>query len=198
MAERIVKYMEESCRRAIELTADYLGQKVQIEKIASTAEMTAGVFGVGGKVVIFGNGGSACDAVHFAEEFTGRYRKDRQALPVISLAEAAHITCVGNDYGFDEIFTRGVEAFGKAGDVAIGLSTSGNSVNVIAALEKAKRTGMHTVAMLGGDGGKLAGACEYEFIVPGETSDRIQEIHMIILHTVIEGVERILFPENYR
>ena len=197
MAERILKYMEESCRAAIELTADYLGQSAQIEKIATTAELLAGVFGAGGKAVIFGNGGSASDAVHFAEEFTGRYRKNRPALPVIALADAAHITCVGNDYGFDEIFTRGVEAFGKIGDVAIGLSTSGNSANVIGALEKAGRAGMHTVSLLGGAGGKLAGVCDYEFIVPGKTSDRIQEIHMIILHTVIEGVERILFPENY-
>ncbi|MGL5971462.1 MAG: D-sedoheptulose-7-phosphate isomerase, partial [Cetobacterium sp.] len=105
--------------------------------------------------------------------------------------------CVGNDYGFDYIFSRGVEAYGKEGDMFIGISTSGNSANVIKAVEVAKNNGLKTLVLLGKDGGKLKGICDYEFIIPGDTSDRIQEIHMMILHIIIEGVEKIMFPENY-
>jgi D-sedoheptulose 7-phosphate isomerase len=151
----------------------------------------------GGKVLIAGNGGSNCDALHFAEEFTGRFRGNRRALPAIAISDSSHITCVGNDYGFDYVFSRGVEAYGKEGDLFIGISTSGNSPNIIKAVEAAKEMGMKTVALLGKDGGKLKGMCDYEFIIPGVTSDRIQEIHMMILHIIIEGVERIMFPENY-
>ncbi|WP_372712471.1 D-sedoheptulose 7-phosphate isomerase [Ilyobacter sp.] len=158
----------------------------------------AEAFENGNKALICGNGGSNCDALHFAEEFTGRFRGDRRALPAISLSDSSHITCVGNDYGFDYIFSRGVEAYGKEGDFFIGISTSGNSENVIKAVEAAKKLGLKTCLLLGKDGGKLKGMCDYEFIIPGETSDRIQEIHMMILHIIIEGVEKIMFPENYK
>ncbi len=164
------------------------------EKIA--VEMAA-AFQAGNKVLIAGNGGSNCDALHFAEEFTGRFRGNRRALPAIALSDSSHITCVGNDFGFDYIFSRGVEAYGKEGDFFIGLSTSGNSANIIKAVEAAKELGMKTIVLLGKDGGKLKGMCDYEFVIPGATSDRIQEIHMMILHIIIEGVEKIMFPENY-
>lgn len=154
-------------------------------------------FNGGGKVLICGNGGSACDSMHFAEEFTGRFRKDRRPLPVLSLTDASHITCVGNDYGFDEIFSRGVEAFGNKGDVLIVLSTSGHSKNIIRAVESAKAKQLRIIGMLGKDGGKLKNKCDFEFIVPGVTADRIQEIHMLILHCIIEGIERKLFPDHY-
>ncbi|MGL6099618.1 MAG: D-sedoheptulose 7-phosphate isomerase [Fusobacteriaceae bacterium] len=169
-------------------------EKKETEKVAKTL---ATIFKNGNKVLICGNGGSNCDALHFAEEFTGRFRKDRKALPAISLSDSSHITCVGNDYGFDYIFSRGVEAYGKTGDMFIGISTSGNSNNVIKAVEVAKKMGLKTLVLLGKDGGKLKGICDYEFIISGETSDRIQEIHMMILHIIIEGVEKIMFPENY-
>lgn len=165
------------------------------EKVAKDL---AEVFEKGNKALICGNGGSNCDALHFAEEFTGRFRSDRRALPAISLSDSSHITCVGNDYGFDYIFSRGVEAYGKEGDFFIGISTSGNSENVIKAVEASKKLGLKTCLLLGKDGGKLKGMCDYEFIIPGETSDRIQEIHMMILHIIIEGVEKIMFPENYK
>ncbi|MGL4403279.1 MAG: D-sedoheptulose 7-phosphate isomerase [Fusobacteriaceae bacterium] len=161
------------------------------------AKALAEVFQGGDKVLICGNGGSNCDAMHFAEEFTGRFRKERRPLPALAISDSSHITCVGNDYGFDYIFSKGVEAFGKPGDMFIGISTSGNSANVIKAVEAAKKIGMKTTLLLGKDGGKLRGMCDYEFIVPGDTSDRIQEIHMAILHIIIEGVERMMFPENY-
>ena len=118
-------------------------------------------------------------------------------MPSISISDSSHITCVGNDFGFNFIFAKGVEAFGQEGDFFFGISTSGNSQNVIEAMKVAKEKGLKTVALLGKDGGKLKGVCDYEFIIPGETSDRIQEVHMMILHIIIEGVERILFPENY-
>ena len=144
-----------------------------------------------------GNGGSACDAVHFAEEFTGRFRKHRRALPVIALTEAAHLTCVANDYGFDEVFARGVEAFGKPGDLLLAISTSGNSPNIVRAVETAKGLGMEVILLLGKSGGKLKGAGTHEILVASETTERVQEIHMLALHVVIESVERALFPENY-
>ena len=170
----------------------------KIEVTNQIAELIADAFRNGNKVIICGNGGSSTDAMHFAEEFTGRFRKARKALPVISLTDPSHITCVANDIGFEEIFARGVEAYGKKGDVLIGISTSGNSENVVRALAKAKKLGIKTVSLLGKNGGKLKDFCDYEIIVPGETTDRIQELHITVLHVIIETVERILFPENYQ
>ncbi|WP_300358736.1 D-sedoheptulose 7-phosphate isomerase [Fusobacterium sp.] len=179
------------------LLKDFIEREEKEQTTEKIAKDLASAFTNGNKVLICGNGGSNCDALHFAEEFTGRFRKERRALPAIAISDSSHITCVGNDYGFDYIFSKGVEAYGKEGDMFIGISTSGNSGNVIKAVEKAKSLGMKTVGLLGKDGGKLKGMCDYEFIIPGETSDRIQEIHMMILHIIIEGVERIMFPENY-
>lgn len=187
----------DSYKTEYELLRNFIEQEEKEEITEKVAKDLAEVFTNGNKVLICGNGGSNCDALHFAEEFTGRFRKERRALPAIAISDSSHITCVGNDYGFDYIFSKGVEAYGKEGDMFIGISTSGNSGNVIKAVEKAKELGMKTVALLGKDGGKLKGMCDYEFIIPGETSDRIQEIHMMILHIIIEGVERIMFPENY-
>ncbi len=152
----------------------------------------------GGKIMICGNGGSHCDALHFAEELTGRYRKDRKALGAIALGEASHVTCVSNDYGFQYIFSRSVDALGRTGDALIGLSTSGNSANVIEAFKSAKAMNIPTIALLGKGGGELAKMADLAIIVPGATSDRIQELHMLMLHTVIETVERELVPENYK
>lgn len=179
------------------LLKDFIEKEEKEQVTEKIAQELAEVFTNGNKVMICGNGGSNCDALHFAEEFTGRFRKERRPLPAIAISDSSHITCVGNDYGFDYIFSKGVEAYGKAGDMFIGISTSGNSGNVIKAVEAAKNMGIKTVALLGKDGGQLKGMCDYEFIIPGETSDRIQEIHMMILHIIIEGVERIMFPENY-
>jgi len=179
------------------LLSAFIAEEEKAGRTEKIAGILAEIFRQGGKILICGNGGSNCDAVHFMEEFTGKFRKERRALPVIAISDASHITCVGNDYGFDEVFSRGVEAYGAPGDMLIGISTSGNSPNVIKAAATAKVKGMKTLALLGKDGGKLKGICDDEFIVPGMTSDRIQEIHMMILHILIEGVERILFPENY-
>lgn len=187
----------ESYKIELALLENFIKEEEERKETEKVAKELADVFTKGNKVLICGNGGSNCDALHFAEEFTGRFRGDRKALPAIAISDSSHITCVGNDYGFDYIFSRGVEAYGKEGDMFFGISTSGNSPNVIKAVETAKKLGIKTCVLLGKDGGKLKGMCDYEFIIPGKTSDRIQEIHMMILHIIIEGVERIMFPENY-
>lgn len=187
----------ESYKIELALLENFIKEEEERRETEKVAKELADVFTKGNKVLICGNGGSNCDALHFAEEFTGRFRGDRKALPAIAISDSSHITCVGNDYGFDYIFSRGVEAYGKERDMFFGISTSGNSPNVIKAVEAAKKLGMKTCVLLGKDGGKLKGMCDYEFIIPGKTSDRIQEIHMMILHIIIEGVERIMFPENY-
>ncbi len=168
-----------------------------ITTLNAMATRVSGCFGSGGKVLACGNGGSACDAAHFAQEFTGRYRGDRAALPVISLLDGSHLTCVGNDYGFNEVFARGVAAFGRSGDILVALTTSGNSPNVLRAVEEAQSRDMDVLLFLGRDGGALKGKGTLELIVPGATADRIQEVHMLLLHILIEGVERRLFPANY-
>lgn len=187
----------ESYKTELTLLENFIKEEEERRETEKVAKALADTFLKGNKVLICGNGGSNCDALHFAEEFTGRFRGDRRALPAIAISDSSHITCVGNDYGFDYIFSRGVEAYGKEGDMFFGISTSGNSSNVIKAVEVAKALGMKTCVLLGKDGGKLKGMCDYEFIIPGKTSDRVQEIHMMILHIIIEGVERIMFPKNY-
>ncbi len=193
--------MKESIIKAFstifELVDKCLKEKKMIARIEQISGLIAETFKSGNKILICGNGGSSTDAMHFAEEFTGKFRKERKALPVIALTDPSHITCVANDYGFEEIFARGVEAYGKPGDILIGISTSGNSENVRKAFNKAKNIGLKTIALLGKEGGLLKNVCDIELIVPGETTDRIQELHGIVLHIIIESVERILFPENY-
>lgn len=151
----------------------------------------------GGNIFTCGNGGSQCDAMHFAEELTGRYRKDRRAIGALALGDASHTTCVSNDYGFEFIFSRQIQGLGRKGDLLIGLSTSGNSKNVLLAFDAAREMGLKTVALLGRDGGALKSKADLAIIVPGSTSDRIQELHIKLVHTVIETLERNLFPENY-
>lgn len=146
----------------------------------------------GNKLLAVGNGGSCCDAMHFCEELTGRFRDERAPLAAIACTDPGHLTCVANDYGYDEVFSRWVRVLGRPGDVIVLLSTSGNSTNIIRASEAAVDVGITRVSLLGKSGGALAGTCEHEWIVPGETADRIQEIHMLILHTLIEGIERSL------
>jgi len=189
--------IKRSYQEAAKFFSEFAGNEESIKTTDQIANLIADTFRIGNKVIVCGNGGSSTDAMHFAEEFTGRFRKARKALPVISLTDSSHITCVANDMGFEEIFARGVEAYGNEGDVFIGISTSGNSENVIKALARAKELEIKTVALLGKNGGKLKDFCDYEIIVPGETTDRIQELHITVLHVIIETVERILFPENY-
>jgi D-sedoheptulose 7-phosphate isomerase len=152
----------------------------------------------GGLLMSCGNGGSMCDAMHFAEEWTGRFRRDRAALPAIAFSDPAHLSCIANDFGYDEVFAREVEAYGKPGDLLVAISTSGASPNVIRAVETAKAKGVTSVGLLGRGGGKLREMVDVPIVVPrATTSDRIQEIHIKVLHIAIEAVERRMFPANY-
>ncbi len=173
-----------------------LADEVAAERIESVAREMADRFRAGNKVLACGNGGSACDAMHFCEELTGRFRDDREPLPAIACTDPGHITCTANDYGYDAVFARWVKALGKPGDMVFLLSTSGNSANVLRAAEAAKEIGCTRIALLGKGGGDLAGGCEHEWIVTGETADRIQELHMLILHTLIECVEACLLSDT--
>lgn len=177
--------------------AAFIDDPANLETIETMAEALATCFRGGNKVLSCGNGGSACDAIHFAEELTGRFKKDRQALPVISLLEGANITCIANDYGFESIFSRGVEAYGKPGDILLAISTSGNSANVIKAVETARARGLIVHLLLGKDGGWLRGRGDAQIHVRSQDTERVQEVHMVVLHTLIEALERKLFPENY-
>lgn len=154
------------------------------------ADRLVSTLGAGGKVLVCGNGGSLCDAAHFAEELTGRFRADRCPLAALACADAGHITCTANDYGFDHVFARWVGALARPGDCVILLSTSGNSQNILLAAHAARDARATSIAMLGKAGGKLAGVCDLELIVPGETSDRIQELHMLLLHWFVEAIEK--------
>jgi D-sedoheptulose 7-phosphate isomerase len=166
-----------------------------IETIDRIASHLTACFRAGNKVLICGNGGSACDAMHFAEELTGRFKNDRPPLPAIACTDPGHLTCTANDYGFEHVFSRWVQALGRKGDVLILLSTSGNSPNIVRAVDAGRAAGLVTVALLGKDGGRLRESCDHTLIAPGEGSDRIQELHMLILHILVEQVELGLFSK---
>ena len=176
--------------RAIE----QLKNEATVQFIQSCAELISECYLHGGKLLIAGNGGSLCDAMHFAQEMTGQFRNRRMALAAIALSDPAHLSCTANDMGFDQVFSRGVEALGKPGDLFIALTTSGNSKNLIKAIESAKKRGLKTILFLGKSGGKMKGTGDLEWTVSGvSTSDRIQEAHMTAIHITIEMVEKKLF-----
>jgi len=150
----------------------------------------------GAKILTCGNGGSATDALHLAEEFVGRYKGDRAALPAICLsADVSVLTCIANDYGFEAVFSRAVEALGRPGDVLVAISTSGNSTNVLRAIGAAKQRRMTTILLSGNGGGQARGACDHEIVAPCETTARIQEIHTLVVHCWLERVEAEVWPE---
>jgi D-sedoheptulose 7-phosphate isomerase len=166
-----------------------------VERFAAAASKT---LRGGGLLMSCGNGGSMCDAMHFAEEWTGRFRKDRAALPAIAFSDPSQLSCIANDFGYDEVFARSVEAYGKQGDLLVAITTSGGSPNILRALEVAKSKGVVTVGLLGKGGGKAKEMVDVPIVVPlATTSDRIQEVHIKVLHIVIEAVERELYPKNY-
>ena len=168
------------------------------QKIAETASAVSAAFRQGQKMLLFGNGGSAADAQHIAAEFVGRFIPERKPLPAISLAtDTSALTSLGNDYGYSAVFSRQVEALGVSGDVAIGISTSGNSPNVIEALDIARARGMLTIGFTGEGGGKMNGHADILFCVPSKATPRIQETHLTLAHILCELVDRELFPEAW-
>ncbi|MDJ1468006.1 D-sedoheptulose 7-phosphate isomerase [Cytophagaceae bacterium DM2B3-1] len=171
----------------------FMSNPVSIEQIQKAATHIADAIRNGKKVISCGNGGSHCDAMHFAEELSGRYRDNRKALPAIAISDVSHITCTGNDYGFEYIFSRFVEGLGQSGDVLLGISTSGNSANVIRACETARLRGMTVIALTGKDGGELGPFADVEIRVPHYGyADRIQEVHIKIIHILILLIEKMV------
>lgn len=167
------------------------------DRIAQVATLMAAAFRGGYKILLFGNGGSATDAAHIAAEFVGRYKRDRIPLPAIALAtDIAAITCIANDYGYDELFARQVRAHGRTGDVAVAISTSGNSPNVLKGAVAARECGLTTIAWTGANGGKLAGLVDYPFVVPSTVTSRIQESHITLGHILCELVEEQLLGKT--
>jgi len=175
--------------QAEDLLRQFREDSATTDALDRIVDLVAGAFRSGGKLMTCGNGGSMADAMHVAEEFTGRFRRDRRPYPAIALGDVTHLTCVGNDFGFDQVFSRLVEAYGKPGDVLLLLSTSGNSNNLVLAAEAARAGGVIVVGALGRGGGRLAPLCDVILHAPGEGSDRIQELHMLAMHAVIEAVE---------
>ena len=158
--------------------------------VATVSEAILASLRQGGKLLTCGNGGSAADALHLAEELVGRYKIDRRALPAICLnSDVTALTCIGNDYGYDAIFSRQVEALGRLGDVLVGFTTSGNSANVLAAFAAARSRGIITVLLSGKDGGKARTQCDFPIIVPSATTARIQEVHTLVLHQWLEAID---------
>ena len=188
--ERIRAALDESARVKRELA------RTAAPEIAQAAEWIAAVYRSGGKTLLFGNGGSASDAQHIATEFNVRLTRDRPALPAIALtANSSDLTAIGNDYGFEKVFSRLIEAHGEEGDVAIAISTSGNSPNLLAAVDEARARRLRTIALLGRGGGKLVDRVDLALVVPSDDTQRIQESHIAMAHVMAEVVELLLFPE---
>lgn len=176
---------------AADTLSKFLSDDANLQAIEKAAVLLAASFKAGGKVISCGNGGSHCDAMHFAEELTGRYRENRPGYPAIAISDVSHLSCVSNDFGYEFVFSRFVEAVGQKGDVLLGISTSGNSGNIIKAIEAARAKGMKVITLTGKDGGKMAGSADVEIRVPHfGYADRIQEIHIKVIHILIQLIEK--------
>jgi D-sedoheptulose 7-phosphate isomerase len=176
---------------AAKVLQEFINEPQNLLNIESAARLIADSFRQQGKVLSCGNGGSHCDAMHFAEELTGRYRENRPGYAGIAISDPSHLSCVSNDFGYEFVFSRYVEAVGREGDVLLGISTSGNSGNILRAIEAAKSKGIKTIALTGKDGGKMAGLADVEIRVPHfGYADRIQEVHIKIIHLLIQLIEK--------
>ena len=186
MNQRILSHFQE----AMQTLQRFMEDAEHMNHIDRAAQAMLQAIKADGKILSCGNGGSHCDAMHFAEELTGRYRNHRPGIAAIAISDVSHISCVGNDYGYDQIFSRYVEAVGRKGDVLLAISSSGNSANVIKAIEAAKAKGITVVGLTGKDGGKMAGLVDIEIRAPhSEYADRAQEIHIKVIHSLIDSIE---------
>lgn len=186
MNSRILSHFQE----ALQTLQQFMDDAEQINNIDRAAQAMLHAIKDDGKILSCGNGGSHCDAMHFAEELTGRYRNHRPGIAAIAISDVSHISCVGNDYGYDQVFSRYVEAVGRKGDVLLAISSSGNSANVIKAIEAAKEKGMIVVGLTGKGGGKMAALVDIEIRAPHSSyADRAQEIHIKVIHSLIDSIE---------
>jgi D-sedoheptulose 7-phosphate isomerase len=187
--KRIQQHFEESAQLAQQL----LGDKDFLEAMQQGAELLVEALGSGHKILTCGNGGSMCDAMHMAEELSGKYREDRPPFAALAMSDASALTCIGNDYGFDQVFSRQTQALGKPGDVLVCISTSGNSQNVLEAARKGKEIGMHVLSLTGNGGGGLGDLADVDVSVPWSGfADRIQEVHIRCIHSWIDAIEHEL------
>jgi D-sedoheptulose 7-phosphate isomerase len=185
--ERIESHFSE----AASVLEHFRSEPANLLAVERAGELMLAALKAGGKLISCGNGGSMCDAMHFAEELTGKFRDDRAPIAAVSISDPSHLSCVGNDHGFEQVFARFVQAHGKPGDVLLAISTSGNSPNVLRAAEVAKKQGVKVVGLTGKDGGKLAPLCDVEVRVPhAGYADRVQEVHIKVIHALIDHIER--------
>ena len=193
--EHIISALKDA-QKALE---ELISNDKTIDSVDRAAQLIAEAVGGDGKVMSCGNGGSLCDAMHFAEEMTGRFRSDRRAYAAVAISDASHIACVGNDYGYEYVFSRYVEAHGRPGDVLLAITTSGTSKNVVKAAEAARKKGVKVVALTGRDNTPITRLADVSIVTPGGTdwADRVQELHIKCIHIMIELVERRLDPQNY-
>lgn len=188
-----LELIKQNFQEAKQVLDQFIDKEENLRNLELAGKALVNSFKDGGKAISCGNGGSMCDAMHFAEELTGRFRENRRALPAVSISDASHISCVGNDYGYDDVFARYVESLGKKEDVLLAISTSGNSPNVLKASIAAKEKGMTVIGLTGKSGGKLAEVCDVEIRAPfSNYSDRVQEIHIKVIHSLIHYVEENL------
>lgn len=186
----IIEQIKENFREALVVLDRFISDPQTWEKLESAGELMVQALKSGNKIISCGNGGSLCDAMHFAEELTGRFQQNRMPLPALAISNPSHITCVANDFGYDYIFSRMVEALGKPGDVLLAISSSGNSRNVVNAIDSAKLLGMKTVGLTGKTGGEMALLCDVEIRTPHNGySDRVQEIHIKVIHALVNYIE---------
>ena len=187
--DRISKHFEE----ALSVLNDFFNDE-NLQKIKYAGDLMVKSLKSENKIISCGNGGSMCDSMHFSEELSGKFRNERAALPAISISDPSHISCVANDYGYDQVFSRFVDAFGKNGDVLLAISTSGNSKNILNAIKSAKSKNMIVIGLTGKDGGQMASLCDVELRAPhSKYADRAQEIHIKIIHALIDYIEQELF-----
>lgn len=188
-----IQLIEQQLREAAQVLETFISKSQNLEQIEKAAQLMAVSLQKGGKLLSCGNGGSHCDAMHFAEELTGKYREERMPLAAIAIADPTYMSCTANDYGFDKVFSRFLRALGQKDDVLLAISTSGNSANVLRAAELARQTGITVVALTGKDGGKLAELADVEIRVQHSGyADRIQEVHIKIIHILIQRIEQLL------
>ena len=190
------EYIRETLAECAQALAALQANDNAIQAIQRAGETLAEAFGNGNRVYSCGNGGSMCDAMHFAEELSGRFREDRAALAAAAISDPGHLSCVANDYGYEQVFSRYIQAHGRRGDVLVGISTSGNSANVLLAAQQARQQGLKVIALTGREGSKLDDAADIVIVTPGgQYADRVQELHIKVIHILIESVERQLFGE---